>query len=273
MIYIKKLKKNEKIKMQAVEILPEGKRIMLPHIVLGNFCLMPMAKKIVWDQRPDPVRMADLLIRWYRRTTNAYSEGIYSFARQGRTRKSLDMPYYRYIKQEIDDLLLHTDVKPEYLEIEKLACQMWEQGYETYKDTFFWSYNFLHGDMHSGNIVSFKGQYRLIDWENFRTGPKEIELAFYFCWDYLRWEHYERNLQDMLDEIQVFYEKNLISSCEKERILYLLIPMWMLLLVVYLNNGNLRFAEERKKVCEKIIPLYKQQIYDHRRQEERFYNE
>lgn len=255
--------------MQAVETLPQGKQVMLPHILLGDFCLMPMAKKLVWNQRPDPARMADLLIRWYGRTTNSYSEGIYSFARKGRTRKAPNMPYYRYIKQEIDDLLLHTDIKPEYLEIEKLACRMWEQGYELYKDTFFWSYNFLHGDMHSGNIVSFRGQYRLIDWEYFRTGPKEIELAFYLCWDYFRWENCTRNLQNMLDEIQVMQEKKLISLYEKERILYLLIPMWMLLLVVYLNNGFLLFEEERKKVCDKIIPLYKQQVYDHRPQKER----
>ena len=268
MIYIKRLKKNEKIKMQAIETLPEGKKVMLPYIVLGNFCLMPMAKRTVWYQRPDPARMAELLLLWYRRTTNTYSEGIYSFARKGRSRKDPKMPYYRYIKQEIDDLLSNTHVKQEYLKLEELAFQMWEEGYEMYKDTFFWSYNFLHGDLHSGNIVSFRGQYRLIDWENFRAGPKEIELAFYFCWDYLRWEKYERNLQDMMDEMQVFCEKNLINSCERERILYLLIPMWMLLLVVYLNNGKLLYEEERKKVCERIIPLYKKQIYDQRPRKE-----
>ena len=262
MIYIKKLKKNEKIKMEAVESLPESRKIMLPHVILGDYCVMPMAKKMVWHQRPKPEEIADLLILWYRRTIGTYSEGIYSFARQGRTKRAPEMLYYRYIKQEIDTLLSYTNLTQDYLEVGTLAYQMWKQGYEKYKDTFFWSYNFLHGDLHSGNIVLFKGQYRLIDWENFRSGPKEIELAFYLCWDYLRWEDYEKNLQNMLDEIEIFCKKKLINTCEKERILFFLIPMWMLLLVLYLNNGNLLFEDERKKVCEKIIPLYKKEVYD-----------
>ena len=200
MIYIKRLKKNEKIKMEAVESLPEGPRIMLPHVIVGNFCIMPMARKMTQGRRADPEALADLLRPWYRRTTDAYSEGIYSFARQGRTRKTPGMPYYRYIRQEIDHLLSRTAVRPEYLEMKETAYRMWERGYEKYKDTVFWSYQYLHGDLHPGNIVSFRGQYRLIDWEDFRSGPKEMELAFYLCWDYMRWLDYGRSLQDMLEE-------------------------------------------------------------------------
>lgn len=263
MIYIKKLKKNEKVKMDAVKALSEGRKTAIPHVFVGNYCVMPMAKNMVRFQRPDPVKMASLLSNWYRRTTKSYSEGIYSFARQGRTRKAPEMPYYTYLKQEIDSLLLHTTVKQEYLEIKTIARQMWEDGYEMYKDTYFWSYHFLHGDLHVGNIVSFRGQYRLIDWENLRSGPKEMELAFYLCWDYFRWEDDERDFQNLLDEIEIFCDEKLLHRYEKERILYCLIPMWMLVLVLYLNNGNLQFEDERKKVCMRLIPLYKSKVYDH----------
>lgn len=264
MIYIKKLKKNEKLKIEAVEVLPESKEFMLPHLVLGDVCVTPMAKAISMYQHPDPIKMTELLRKWYQQTVNTYSEGIYSFVRKGRTKRTPDTPYYIYIKREIDSIISATSLKEEYSDLEKLAREMWETGYERYKDTYFWSYNLLHGDLHSGNIVSFRGKYRLIDWENFRSGPKETELAFYLCWDYLRWGEDHRNLQELLHEIDIFLQNGLIHEYEKERILYCLIPMWMLILVLHLNNGNLMFEADRKKACGHIIPLYKKTIFDKR---------
>lgn len=248
--------------MEAVETLPLGKQIMLPCIFAGNFCIMPMAKSLTKNQRADPEKMAELLLLWYRPTTKTYSEGIYSFARQGRTKKTPGMLYYSYIKQEMDSLFNATTLRPEYAEMEKMALDMWKNGCEKYENTHFWSYHFLHGDLHSGNIVSFRGEYHLIDWECFRTGPKEMELAFYLCWDYFCHPDYPRTLQDMLEEADIFYEKRLISKEEQERILYFLIPMWMLILVLYLNNGHLRMEEERREICKKIILQYKKEIFD-----------
>ena len=264
MIYIKNLKKNEKLKLEAVEVLPGGKEVMLPHITLGNFCIMPMAKTIDQHDHPNPDKMADMLLKWYTRTTDSYSEGIYSFARKGHTKRGADNSFYRYIKREIDSITERSSIKGEYEELECCAREMWTLGYEQYKDTFFWSYNLLHGDLHTGNVVSFRGNYRLIDWENLRSGPKEIELAFYLCWDYLRWGDTYRSLDDLIDEISVFVDKRLISAQERDRILYFLIPMWMLILVLYLNNGNLLYEEDRKAACQRIIPLYKQTIFESR---------
>ncbi len=262
MIYIKKLSANEKIKMEAAHILTEDKKIMLPYVLVGKYCIMPMAKAVVAQRRADPEKIADMLQEFYSRTVSIYSEGIYSFARQGWTRNSPDMPFYRYIKQELDSLYSHTVVKPEYARLEEISRRMWEKGYEEYKDTFFWSYNYLHGDLHTGNIVNFLGEYRLIDWENLRSGPKEIELAFYMCWDYFLYDDHEKNLQSLMNEVNIFETKGLINSGERDRILYLVIPMWMVLIILYLNNGNLMFEDKRKKSCEQLIPLYKSMIFD-----------
>ena len=264
MIYIKKLKKNEKIKTEAVEVLPGGKDIMVPHIFIANYCLMPMARIIPKTRRPDPIEMSILLKKLYQRKTETYSEGIYSFARKGREKRKPGESYYSYLKKEVDTLSMLTSVKDKYLELEQLSRGMWETGYDHYKDTFFWSYHFLHGDLHIGNIVTFRGKYRLIDWENLRSGPKEIEIAFYLCWEYLTDGEKYRPLVDMMEEIEVFVEKKVISDKERDRILYCMIPLWMLIMVIYLNNGSLRLENERKKACESIIPLYKQMIFENR---------
>ena len=264
MIYIKHLKKNEKIKIQAVETLLHGKEVMLPYIVLGNYCIMPMAKAVTVREHPDPNKMADLLLKWYTRTTDSYSEGIYSFARKGITKKEEEMDFYKYIKREMDCIIEKSSIKEEYEELEHCAKEMWNLGYKQYKDTFFWSYNLLHGDLHTGNVVCFRGNYRLIDWECFRSGPKEIELAFYLCWDYLNQGEKYRKLDELISELDIFTEKQLVSLQERDRILYFLIPMWMLIMVLYLNNGNLLFEKERKMACQQIIPLYKEIIFKYR---------
>lgn len=261
MLYIKKLKKNEKLKMEAVETLPNSDKIMMPHLFLGSYCIMPMARKMVTYQRPDIEQLTDVLKLWYRQTTSSYSEGIYSFARHGRTSKKGNQTFYSYLKQELDDLWMKTSIKNTYKGMAELALEMWLMGYEKYKDTFFWSYNYLHGDLHSGNIVSFCGLYRLIDWENLRSGPKELELSFYLCWDYFRWHNPQDSLNKMLAEIEVFKSKMLLRTDEIERILYCLIPMWMLLITIYLNNGNLLFEQERTAVCQELIPLYYRTIF------------
>lgn len=264
MIYIKHLKENEKTKLQAVDVLPRGREVMLPCFLLGNYCIMPMAKAFPVHSRPLPDKMADLLLKWYTRTTGSYSEGIYSFARKGKTKKDAESSFYGYIKREIDCITKETIIRDEYVELERCAREMWDTGFAQYKDTFFWSYNYLHGDLHVGNVVSFRGNYRLIDWENLRSGPKEIELAFYLCWDYLRWGETYRKLDELISELNVFVDKRLVTPQEQNRILYFLIPMWMLLMVLYLNNGNLLFEEERKAACQQIIPLYKQIIFENR---------
>ena len=102
----------------------------------------------------------------------------------------------------------------------------------------------------------------MIDWENFRSGPKEIELAFYLCWDYFRSGEKYRSLQEIPAELNIYQKGKLITQPEKERILYCLIPMWSLILVIYLNNGNLRFEKERREASAKIIPIYKRTIFD-----------
>ncbi len=43
----------------------------------------------------------------------------------------------------------------------------------------------LHGDLFLGNILEYGNDYRLIDFEYLRAGPREMELAFCLCWDFL----------------------------------------------------------------------------------------
>lgn len=260
MIYIKHLRHNEKIKMQAAETIDEKRAVMLPHIVVGDWCAMPMARGMGKGGRPEPTEFVRLMRQWYGRTTGAFSEGIYSFARQGRTARAPGTLYYRYLGQEVDSLLSQSEILPEYAGLFDAALEMWEQGLARYRDTQFWSYHILHGDLHLGNVVRYRGQLRLIDWENLRSGPKEMELAFYLCWDHFRRSDYPYLVSRIPEEAAVFREEGLINEWEQERILHCLIPLWMLLLVVYLNNGSLLFADERKRACEKVLPQYRKLI-------------
>lgn len=264
MIHIKKLKSNERIKIQAAEVLPYGKNAMLPMLLIGNYCITPMAKIIPKGSRPDPFKMAEFLTEWYQWTTDTFSEGIYSFVRKGRTKRVPGEPYYQYIQREIEHLISESSLQQDYADLFSVCYSMWTTGIEKYKDTFFWSYYYLHGDLHSGNIVNFRGKYHLIDWENLRSGPKETELSFYFIWDFLQNGENYRTLDDMLKEIDIFVQKSVITEQEKERILYCLIPMWMLIIVISLNNGSLRYAQERLTACKYIIPLYKEAIFEKR---------
>lgn len=264
MIYVKKLKSSEKLKLEAVRALPDGARLMVPCVLAGDLCVMPMARKMTARQRPDPEGMAELLARLYTRTVDSYSEGIYSFVRRGKNKKTPGMPYYQYIKGEVDSLLAGWVPGETYAPLAASARRMWEMGSARCRDTAFWSYQLLHGDLHPGNIVTYRGQYRLIDWENLRSGPKEMELAFYLCWDYMRWEDYGKDLDDLVWDLDVFQARQLIHEYERERILYCLIPLWMLIAVHGLDTGSLLFARERTQACRRFIPLYEKEIFDRR---------
>lgn len=248
MIFIKRLKIIEKKKVGQIYEIPEIKRISLPTKIIGDYMIMPWARKIMYNQRPEISEIVELLKQLYVFNQSNYSEGIYSFARMGKNKNTNEL-FYEYIEKEIADLVSKTQIKRELKDIYKICMTQWGNAIQKYRDTYFFRYYILHGDIHIGNIVRYKGKLKLIDWEYFRSGPKEIEISFYLCWDHLRKKEKKSDIKCVLGELDYCLESRLIDINEYKRIKELLIPMWIILSICYLSNGNLLYEKDRIEAC------------------------
>ena len=255
MIYIKKLNDREKQKMRAINNIPDIRRVALPSVQIGSFSVMPWAKTMSDDRRPAISELIPNLKMLYTIRVPHYSEGIYSFARKGLHSRT-DEEYYKYINTEIELLLEKTTVINDLCDVFIKAKQMWESAIENYKNTYYYRFELLHGDLHTGNIVYYLGKCRFIDWEHIRSAPKEMELSFYLIWCYCQNEQFANDFSQLRLEIEELLIQRLISKDEKERIERLLIPMWFLITICYISNGNLMYAEKRIKALNKYVPLY-----------------
>ena len=83
-----------------------------------------------------------------------------------------------------------------------------------------------------------------------------MELSFYLIWCYCQNEQFANDFSQLRLEIEELLIQRLISKDEKERIERLLIPMWFLITICYISNGNLMYAEKRIKALNKYVPLY-----------------
>ena len=163
--------------------------------------------------------------------------------------KNINGLFYEYIEREVAELVSKTQIKRELEDIYKICIKQWENSMQKYRDTYFFRYYILHGDVHLGNIVRYKGELKLIDWEYFRSGPKEIEISFYLCWDHLRKKQAKSDVRCVFEELDYCLESNLIDQNEFKRIKEMLIPMWIILSICYLSNGNLLYEKDRIEAC------------------------
>lgn len=259
-MYVKKLKKNEYEKVSALNEL-NIKEILLPNIVVGPYIIMPTAKPYSNNKRPNVYELSEALKLLYNNKVLTFSEGIYSFARQGKTHKN-GCYFFEYINEEIKYLMSITKFSDELIPFFELSYEMWSEGLRLYQNTRYNCFEILHGDLHKGNILNYNNKIKLIDWEHLRSGPKEIEIGFYLCWDYLQDIKNFDNFETFINELNAFVETQVISFWERHRIVSLIIPMWFLVTLCYLNNGNLLYRENRILACKKVIPTYYQALYN-----------
>ena len=259
-MFIKKLKNSEYEKMKALKDLNIS-NLLLPYTILGNYIIMPRGNSYSFQNRPNAYEISQALSSLYKNKIFFFSEGIYSFARQGKTHRKNDL-FFKYIDKEIELLISNTILDMDLEETFNCCYTMWKKGFDIYKDTTYDSYEILHGDLHLGNILNYKNKIRLIDWEYLRSGPKELELGFYVCWEYLQNQFCFDNFSTMLNELDIFIETGLINSKERCRIISTIIPMWLLITLCYLNNGNLLYKEERILACKKATHLYYYSIWN-----------
>lgn len=255
-VYIKHMKKNEYEKLEAVQNIPELKQIALPFMLFHNIEVMPCGQKLHYNERPDLKKLIPKLKKLYELRIKNYSEGIYSFARCGINKREQEQYYYRYIENEILSLIKGTRVSENLKNVFIISKKLWDIAIEKYRDKYFYKYEILHGDLHEGNILYWWKNIYLIDWEYLRSGPKEMELSFFLCWHYLQKSSEYSNFELLDKEIEIMKDENLIDNEIANRIKELLIPMWFIVDICYLSNGNLAFAKEREAKIIEIVPRY-----------------
>ena len=248
MVYIKKINQKEKSKIESIRTIPEIQELSLPSIVIGRYLITPRAKTIRPRLRPRIEEMVELLKALYVFDQPRYSDGIYSFARKGRNNND-DEPYYAYIEREVNILLTETRVNEKLIDIYEMCLKQWRSAIEKYRGTQFDCYNVLHGDIHLGNIVRYKNKLKLIDWEYLRSGPKEMEIAFYLFWDHLNKDDISGDISFFNGELLYCVESQLINEQEANRIREMLIPMWIILCICGISNGKLLFQSDRIEMC------------------------
>lgn len=261
MFYIKTLKKNEHLKLQAVKQTPELSQASLPFFLLKHFAVMPLATRIDIQERPEIGMLIPKLNKMYTLKTKSFSEGIYSFARHGRNKRNGE-PYYRYLQKEINTLVSETTVELSLKETFNISWKMWKKGIENANEVNFESYEILHGDLHSGNILKFRQNIYLIDWEYLRSGPKEVEISFYLLWHYLQYADYASNFDILKQELDEFVRRKTIKSDEAFRILNILIPMWFIVDICYLTSNKLSNKKNRIEACQKMVLIYEKEIFE-----------
>jgi len=176
----------------------------------------------------------------YKYNRDTFSSGIYALYGSG------DSPYGRtlyleYINEELKKLYNYKvdSLSPIIKEIYYQSITLCFETLEKYKNKYnTFRIALLHGDLFCGNILLYKKQYKLIDFEYLRVGAVELELAFLLCWDFITnadigkysIQVIEKNIYDLkendvIDEQSTFFISNVF------------IPMFVALACLYGANG------------------------------------
>lgn len=184
----------------------------------------------------DVVRLYyQVLAPMYQHRSHSPSPGVYAF--MGNGVMSPKAHFLHHLLHEVEQVASQvpdrckTAVYQESFASFSYACRAFERQYQPY-------YHLLHGDLFLGNILLYQEEFRLIDFEYLRFGPRELELAFLLCWDFISNEALlpyatfviDRNLSSLVasDCLSAFQAK-LIRAC--------LIPMYVCLAQLNASAG------------------------------------
>lgn len=163
--------------------------IMIPYVLHGD--RLEMAKGTHPSRLElDFVKLyTQVLCKMYKVKSTEFTPGIYSFF-YGSNEKNDSTEKQLYLEHivEIHKKFFHNcgeKINPlvEQTYLESTSCFI--KWCEENMDTFSPEYVLLHGDLFIGNILSYRGEYKLIDPEFIRFGPNILELSFLLCWDFI----------------------------------------------------------------------------------------
>lgn len=133
----------------------------------------------------------DCLADLYSVKSARYSPGLYAFYGTPEV-PSPGEPYGHYLARQSSSLLKSLE-GCSFVIIRSIATfcsELLRKSFQKHmsaldsQETF----SLLHGDLHSGNILQYRGAYKLIDFEFMRFGSVSMEIAFLLFWDYITGE-------------------------------------------------------------------------------------
>ena len=238
----------KKINMREYAALISLQQLGLSHITLPFECMeteivMPCADPISHRELSLSQIYRDCLKDLYSRKNDSFSPGIYAFYGSQEIPLGNDT-YGTYLRRQIQDILNVVD-KSQFEVIRTFAkfCRKslsigLERHYDSLNDLS--KFSLLHGDLHTGNILIYHDQYKLIDFEFLRFGPRQLELSFLMSWDYLSGEQAFPPTADMIKTASCIAATFSLSKEEEQQIVDVFFPLIILLSIDGVNAN--RFA-------------------------------
>ena len=164
--------------------------VLIPYTLQGN------KLKMVKGSHPSRLELdfvqlyQTVLCELYEVHSSILTPGIYSFFNACISSYSTivgNQGYLDYILMEQQNIFCHCGkyinsiVEQTYLD----SAIQFSKWCGRNRNSFIPEYVLLHGDLFVGNILSYHNAYKLIDLEFLRFGPKELEIAFLLCWDFI----------------------------------------------------------------------------------------
>lgn len=248
MMYEKEITKNERELLSLLDELGLSS-ITVPYQVDGNKLIMQKGDSLP-DIEKTPLDIVSLyqqcLSKLYMYHNNFFSLGIYGIFRSENTECN-ESNYYLYLKNEVNRIIneLEKHLMPELVAVYKNALSLFEMEFSSYREYFEekTSFELLHGDLFAGNILLYNKQYVLIDFEYMRFGPKISEISFLLLWDIISMPQINKRARFLNDEIEKIQKNKIITERECEIIKKVYIPLYIVLICLYVSAGRYRDAE------------------------------
>lgn len=178
--------------IHAYNLLHELKldNIMIPHTLQGN------KLKMVKGVHPSRLELdfvqlyQNVLCKLYAVKSSNFTPGIYSFFNSficNNNTTAGESLYLDYVVMEQQNIFRNCGkyIKPIVVRTYSESINQFAKWCERNRNSFMPEYVLLHGDLFIGNILFYHNAYKLIDLEFLRFGPKELEIAFLLCWDFI----------------------------------------------------------------------------------------
>lgn len=161
-------------------------KVIIPYVLQGN--------KIRMAEGTHPSRLEldiirlfrDVLSELYKVRSSRYTPGIYSFFASC-FENNVEQPYLQHLMIEQQHIFQQLGGHIEQIVVQTYSdsSKQFSKWCEKNLNSFPSEYVLLHGDLFIGNILVYRNEYKIIDLEFLRYGPKELEIAFLLCWDFI----------------------------------------------------------------------------------------
>lgn len=173
----------------------------------------------------------DCLADLYSVKSARYSPGLYAFYGTPEV-PSPEEPYGHYLARQSSGLLKSLEGCSSVIirSIAAFCSELLRKSFQKHMSALDsqQTFSLLHGDLHSGNILQYRGAYKLIDFEFMRFGPVSMEIAFLLFWDYITGEAPFPSRDDLTRQAECAGHICGLTSKEADQILTVFMPVFLL---------------------------------------------